>query len=37
MRVLNETFQPAIFIFKSNTIKIIMHIDVEFHNTIFFQ
>ena len=34
MKLLNEIFEPAIFIFKSNTNKISIHIDVEFHTTI---
>ena len=32
--VLNEIYEPTIFIFKSNTNKISIHIYVEFHNTI---
>ena len=31
--VLNEILEPAIFIFKSNTNKASINIDVEFHNT----
>ena len=33
--VLNEILKPSIFIFKCNTNIMSIHINVEFHNTIF--
>ena len=35
MMGINKILEPVIFIFKINTNKISIHIDIEVHNTIF--